>query len=94
MSFDHLHFALELLSAVLGAITLRLVGLAEKKLALLVGSFVKIDQSDQDREPEANQPALARSSCHLFEFETGKEFDLDQHSEVVEEPIESEGKSC
>ena len=54
MSFDQLHFALELLSAVLGAITLRLVGLAEEQLALLVGGFVEVDESDQDREPKAN----------------------------------------
>ena len=48
LSFDLLHFALKLFGALFGAITSCLVSLAEEELTLLVGSLVKIDESDQD----------------------------------------------
>ena len=77
--FDGSHVTLELLSALLGAVSLRLVGLGQEKLTLAIGCFVEIDKCDQYGEPEANQPAFTRPSCHLFQLEAREEFNLDEH---------------
>ena len=93
-SLDGLHVALELLVRLLGSIALRLVSLAEQELALAVRRLVEFYESAENGEPDSRQPALACSSRHCFEIEVRQELNFDEHSQVVEEPIEGEGDSC
>lgn len=62
-------------------------------MALLVGSLVQLDQSDQNGQPDAGQPALGSTTRHLLQFKARQELDLNQHGKVIKEPIAHEGET-
>ena len=89
--FDGFHLGLPLLVVLLDAVGVGavLVGSAEHQLALLGGGLVQVDQGHQDGEPDAEQPALASLARHPLQVPARQELHLDQHRQVVEEPVES-----
>jgi len=84
------HLAFEQLNTFFGSIDLGLIGLAEKELTLAIRRLVEIDQCDKNWKPDSSEPALARPPRHLLQVKPGQELDLDQHGQVVEQPVEGE----
>lgn len=59
-------------------------------MTLAVRGLVEVDERDENLQPDAREPALARPPRHLLQVEAGQELDLDEHCQVVEEPVECE----
>ncbi len=76
-SLHSFHLRLPLLIVVLWSVRLRLVGFAQKKLALFCRGLVELNQGHQNRQPDAGKPALASTTRHLLQFEGGQEFYFD-----------------
>lgn len=89
---DCLHRGLKLPVCVLVVAALR-VSLRQEQLALLSRGLVQLDEGYQDGHPDAEEPALACATSHLRQVEACQELDLDQHCQVVKEPVTEETKT-
>ena len=67
--------------------------LTQQKLALFFGHLVKFNKSNDDGEPNTDEPAPACTLCHRFQVPALQELHFDEDAEIVKEPIAQEAES-